>query len=126
MQKVITILDVRYEIELVTDKAKWKRIQKKMKFGDISGFVDVNKKKITVFVYRYKNGIYMWDTLEKTIWHEVGHAIEHEMPTSVVEDEYIPVVCEYMANICPQIPVIMEELVHETEEKNKKGKKNGR
>lgn len=115
--KKINILNVDYKVYLMDDKKKWEEIEMENGLGECSGFVNIKTKKIFIFKNYFLepdgagNDIKHthWAFIEKTLWHEIGHAVEFESPTSIAPTEFIPTMAEFICNIYPQIDATIKE-----------------
>lgn len=98
MTKKIDILGVEYTIKLMTEEQKEKYYEKywpedKEKDAiDSFGFTDYKNKIISLSYYKEQSHIY---ELGKTLYHEIGHVLDYEIITSIVEGEREAVIGEY-------------------------------
>lgn len=99
MKYTINILGYEYKLSLI-EPSKWDD-------DDIGGEIDYRNRTIRVEIQRWSdNDEYFAHETNKVIWHEIGHAIEKAMPTSINETERYAVLAEELFKLKDTINTI--------------------
>lgn len=125
----LDILGKNYDITFYDiDKKEWNKIISKIKGDDednILGLSQVWDKKIYIFVSKWEDDI-DWENIEITLWHEIGHALDRELPNSIVYGEWSSVLMEYAFKYQHKLNDIFKDFKKKVLLSNKKVKKNGK
>lgn len=106
----INILGIEYKIKVLKleDKKKYYEKYLEEEYFASWGFTDLKNK--VIVLNNPKEEDYRYD-IGETLWHEFGHALEREVPTSIIETEYTAVIGEYFYVYRKQLEKITKKLV---------------
>lgn len=123
MKKYETEMDIMgklYKITFYSDIKEYnKHAQKveKVRQNTTNGTCNYKNQEISVYLIKWEKDGYLYDRIENVLWHEVAHAIDNALPSSIEWSERIPSVVEMIRVYSHQLSQIMEWLYEQLEKK---------